>query len=228
MQITCLFLSLSLPVSQSNSSLKKHRSRSIFSLFFCCFRNYNEYHVETPPANNKTLSLPPPLEENGSPPKVKLVCFSRIIVGPIPQIAYHVTEKKTLWEWVDIYQRESSFAWRGPVTRNICLRCHRELVRVCLFLPESWGAVLPRRAPSTHFSSCFKPAEPRGCLPSTARKYGLASHLAFFDICLRTHPHAQNNTHAHSRSLSVASLTTCPWQHMSAHAHAHTHCFNPP
>ncbi|XP_056289656.1 CTD (carboxy-terminal domain, RNA polymerase II, polypeptide A) small phosphatase-like a isoform X2 [Pseudoliparis swirei] len=56
-------------VSQSNSSLKKHRSRSIFSLFFCCFRNYNEYHVETPPANNKTLSLPPPLEENGSPPK---------------------------------------------------------------------------------------------------------------------------------------------------------------
>ncbi|XP_034416098.1 CTD small phosphatase-like protein isoform X1 [Cyclopterus lumpus] len=56
-------------VSQSNSSLKKHRSRSIFSPFFCCFRNYNEYHVETPPANNKTLSLPTPPEENGSPPK---------------------------------------------------------------------------------------------------------------------------------------------------------------
>uniref|UniRef100_A0A8P4KD52 Mitochondrial import inner membrane translocase subunit TIM50 n=1 Tax=Dicentrarchus labrax TaxID=13489 RepID=A0A8P4KD52_DICLA len=55
-------------VSQSNSSLKKHRSRSIFSPFFCCFRNYNDYHVEPPPANNKTLSLPPP-EENGSPPK---------------------------------------------------------------------------------------------------------------------------------------------------------------
>uniref|UniRef100_A0A669AYK4 Mitochondrial import inner membrane translocase subunit TIM50 n=2 Tax=Oreochromis TaxID=8139 RepID=A0A669AYK4_ORENI len=56
-------------VSQSNSSLKKHRSRSIFSPFFCCFRNYNDYHVEPPPANNKTLSLPPPPEENGSPPK---------------------------------------------------------------------------------------------------------------------------------------------------------------
>uniref|UniRef100_A0A671WLP0 Mitochondrial import inner membrane translocase subunit TIM50 n=1 Tax=Sparus aurata TaxID=8175 RepID=A0A671WLP0_SPAAU len=56
-------------VSQSNSSLKKHRSRSIFSPFFCCFRNYNDYHVETPPSNNKTLSLPPPPEENGSPPK---------------------------------------------------------------------------------------------------------------------------------------------------------------
>ncbi|KAF7213831.1 CTD (carboxy-terminal domain, RNA polymerase II, polypeptide A) small phosphatase-like a [Nothobranchius furzeri] len=56
-------------VSQSNSSLKKHRSRSIFSPFFCCFCNYNNYHVEPPPANNKTLSLPTPPEENGSPPK---------------------------------------------------------------------------------------------------------------------------------------------------------------
>ncbi|KAF6727303.1 CTD small phosphatase-like protein, partial [Oryzias melastigma] len=56
-------------VSQSNSSLKKHRSRSIFSPFFCCFRNYNDYHAERPSTNNKTLSLPPPPEENGSPPK---------------------------------------------------------------------------------------------------------------------------------------------------------------
>uniref|UniRef100_A0A674N8W2 Mitochondrial import inner membrane translocase subunit TIM50 n=1 Tax=Takifugu rubripes TaxID=31033 RepID=A0A674N8W2_TAKRU len=56
-------------VSQSNSSLKKHRSRSIFSPFFCCFRNYNDYRVEPPPPNNKTLSLPPPPQENGSPPK---------------------------------------------------------------------------------------------------------------------------------------------------------------
>uniref|UniRef100_A0A8C6PL69 CTD (carboxy-terminal domain, RNA polymerase II, polypeptide A) small phosphatase-like a n=1 Tax=Nothobranchius furzeri TaxID=105023 RepID=A0A8C6PL69_NOTFU len=64
-------------VSQSNSSLKKHRSRSIFSPFFCCFCNYNNYHVEPPPANNKTLSLPTPPEENGSPPKVKLIFPSR-------------------------------------------------------------------------------------------------------------------------------------------------------
>uniref|UniRef100_A0A3Q3KP94 Mitochondrial import inner membrane translocase subunit TIM50 n=1 Tax=Mastacembelus armatus TaxID=205130 RepID=A0A3Q3KP94_9TELE len=56
-------------VSQPNSSLKKHRSRSIFSPFFCCFRNYNDYHVEPPPINNKTLSVAPPSEENGSPPK---------------------------------------------------------------------------------------------------------------------------------------------------------------
>uniref|UniRef100_A0AAY4ATP1 protein-serine/threonine phosphatase n=1 Tax=Denticeps clupeoides TaxID=299321 RepID=A0AAY4ATP1_9TELE len=53
-------------VSQTNSSLKKHRSRSIFSPFFCCFRNYN---VEPPVANNKACTLPPPAEENGNPPK---------------------------------------------------------------------------------------------------------------------------------------------------------------
>uniref|UniRef100_A0A8C6LFS0 Mitochondrial import inner membrane translocase subunit TIM50 n=1 Tax=Nothobranchius furzeri TaxID=105023 RepID=A0A8C6LFS0_NOTFU len=50
--------------SQSNNSLKKQRSRSIFSTFLCCFRNYN---VE-PPATN-TSSPPPPFVENGSPPK---------------------------------------------------------------------------------------------------------------------------------------------------------------
>lgn len=60
--------------SQSNSSLKKQRSRSIFSTFFCCFRNYN---VE-PPATNSS-SPPPPVEENGSPPKVGLKQSS---VGP--------------------------------------------------------------------------------------------------------------------------------------------------
>lgn len=54
-------------VSQSNSSLKKHRSRSIFSPFFCCFRNYN---VDPPLQNNKTCSLPPPAEENSGSPKV--------------------------------------------------------------------------------------------------------------------------------------------------------------
>uniref|UniRef100_A0A8C9YU86 Mitochondrial import inner membrane translocase subunit TIM50 n=1 Tax=Sander lucioperca TaxID=283035 RepID=A0A8C9YU86_SANLU len=52
--------------SQSNSSIKKQRSRSIFSTLFCCFRNYN---VEPPATNTNTSSLPPPVEENGSPPK---------------------------------------------------------------------------------------------------------------------------------------------------------------
>ncbi|XP_061877923.1 CTD (carboxy-terminal domain, RNA polymerase II, polypeptide A) small phosphatase-like a isoform X3 [Entelurus aequoreus] len=57
------------PDKVSNSSLKKHRSRSIFSPFFCCFRHYHDHHVEAPPANNKTHALPPPPEENGGPPK---------------------------------------------------------------------------------------------------------------------------------------------------------------
>lgn len=52
--------------SQSKSSLKKQRNRSIFSTLFCCFRNYN---VEPPAANTTTSILPPPVEENGSPPK---------------------------------------------------------------------------------------------------------------------------------------------------------------
>uniref|UniRef100_A0AAX7T0D2 Mitochondrial import inner membrane translocase subunit TIM50 n=1 Tax=Astatotilapia calliptera TaxID=8154 RepID=A0AAX7T0D2_ASTCA len=52
--------------SQSNSSLKKQRSRGIFSTFFCCFRNYN---VDSPATNTNASSPPPPVEENGSPPK---------------------------------------------------------------------------------------------------------------------------------------------------------------
>ncbi|CAL8294166.1 unnamed protein product [Lota lota] len=59
-------------VSQSNSSLKKHPNRSIFSPFFCCFRNY-DYHPESPPSppNNKPLPLPPPPEESDGPPEVR-------------------------------------------------------------------------------------------------------------------------------------------------------------
>ncbi|KAM4728632.1 CTD small phosphatase-like protein isoform 3-T4 [Anableps anableps] len=72
--------------SQSNSSLKKQRSRSIFSTFFCCFRNYN---VE-PPATNSS-SLPPPVEENGSPPKCDQV---EVIPVPSPPAKYLLPEMK--------------------------------------------------------------------------------------------------------------------------------------
>ncbi|XP_043990746.1 CTD small phosphatase-like protein isoform X1 [Gambusia affinis] len=71
--------------SQSNSSLKKQRSRSIFSTIFCCFRNYN---VE-PPATNSTL--PPPVEENGSPPKCDQV---EVIPVPSPPAKYLLPEMK--------------------------------------------------------------------------------------------------------------------------------------
>nr|XP_019583183.1 PREDICTED: villin-like protein isoform X3 [Rhinolophus sinicus] len=47
--------------SQCNVSLKKQRSRSILSSFFCCFRDYN---VEAPPASSPG-GLPPVVEENG-------------------------------------------------------------------------------------------------------------------------------------------------------------------
>ncbi|XP_074140658.1 CTD small phosphatase-like protein isoform X4 [Sminthopsis crassicaudata] len=49
------------PASQSSISLKKQRSRSIFSSLFCCFRNYN---VDTT-AIHSTNVLPPMVEENG-------------------------------------------------------------------------------------------------------------------------------------------------------------------
>nr|XP_020820035.1 CTD small phosphatase-like protein isoform X2 [Phascolarctos cinereus] len=47
--------------AQSSISLKKQRSRSIFSSLFCCFRNY---HVDTT-AIHSTSVLPPVVEENG-------------------------------------------------------------------------------------------------------------------------------------------------------------------
>ncbi|XP_036777509.1 CTD small phosphatase-like protein isoform X5 [Manis pentadactyla] len=47
--------------SQYGASLKKQRSRSILSSFFCCFRDYN---VEAPPASSPSV-LPPLVEDNG-------------------------------------------------------------------------------------------------------------------------------------------------------------------
>ncbi|XP_068073219.1 CTD (carboxy-terminal domain, RNA polymerase II, polypeptide A) small phosphatase-like a isoform X1 [Danio rerio] len=73
-------------VSQSNSSLKKHRNRSIFSPFFCCFRDYN---AEPPATNNKTCSLPPPAEDNSSSPKCDQV---QVIPIPSPPAKYILPE----------------------------------------------------------------------------------------------------------------------------------------
>lgn len=63
--------------SQSNSSLKKQRSRGIFSTFFCCFRNYN---VDSPATNTNASCPPPPVEENGSPPKVSCSTSKLLLV----------------------------------------------------------------------------------------------------------------------------------------------------
>ncbi|RXM34042.1 CTD small phosphatase-like protein [Acipenser ruthenus] len=61
---------LSIVSEESNSCLKKQRSRSIFSTLLCCFRSYN---AEPPSCNNSSSSssssLPAPAEENGTLPK---------------------------------------------------------------------------------------------------------------------------------------------------------------
>lgn len=62
-------------VSQCNISLKKQRSRSIFSTLFCCFRDYN---VE-PPSTNSTSALPPLVEENGGLQKVRLLSYLPVV-----------------------------------------------------------------------------------------------------------------------------------------------------
>ncbi|XP_051552731.1 CTD small phosphatase-like protein isoform X2 [Myxocyprinus asiaticus] len=54
-------------VSLSNCSLKKKRTCSIFSSLFCCLRSYDAEPPVIP--NNKSIPLPPPVEENGAPPK---------------------------------------------------------------------------------------------------------------------------------------------------------------
>lgn len=74
--------------SQSNSSLKKQRSRGIFRTLFCCFRNYN---VESPATNTNASSPPPPVEENGSPPKCDQV---EVIPVPSPPAKYLLPEMK--------------------------------------------------------------------------------------------------------------------------------------
>uniref|UniRef100_A0A8C6PJ02 Mitochondrial import inner membrane translocase subunit TIM50 n=1 Tax=Nothobranchius furzeri TaxID=105023 RepID=A0A8C6PJ02_NOTFU len=129
-------------VSQSNSSLKKHRSRSIFSPFFCCFCNYNNYHVEPPPANNKTLSLPTPPEENGSPPKVKLIFPSRvwlksylhIIILTFVSVQYADPVADLLDQW-GVFRarlfRESCVFHRGNYVKDLS-RLGRELRKVII------------------------------------------------------------------------------------------------
>lgn len=96
-----------------------------------------------------------------------------------------------------------------------------------VFACWGWSAVQPCWAPSTNFSSCYKPVEPRACLPSTAWKYRLTSHLAFFDICLGTQPQTQNNTETmqHAERAETTRSHTHKSYHipMTTHVGKHTH-----
>ncbi|XP_065438754.1 CTD small phosphatase-like protein isoform X7 [Chrysemys picta bellii] len=76
-------------VSQCNISLKKQRSRSIFSTLFCCFRDYN---VE-PPSTNSTSTLPPLVEENGGLQKGDQM---QVIPIPSPPAKYLLPELTVL------------------------------------------------------------------------------------------------------------------------------------
>uniref|UniRef100_A0A7N4UZ77 Mitochondrial import inner membrane translocase subunit TIM50 n=1 Tax=Sarcophilus harrisii TaxID=9305 RepID=A0A7N4UZ77_SARHA len=73
--------------SQSSISLKKQRSRSIFSSLFCCFRNYN---VDTT-AIHSTNVLPPMVEENGGLQKGDQ---RQVIPIPSPSAKYLLPELK--------------------------------------------------------------------------------------------------------------------------------------
>ncbi|KAM9093976.1 CTD small phosphatase-like protein isoform 3-T3 [Sarcophilus harrisii] len=75
------------PASQSSISLKKQRSRSIFSSLFCCFRNYN---VDTT-AIHSTNVLPPMVEENGGLQKGDQ---RQVIPIPSPSAKYLLPELK--------------------------------------------------------------------------------------------------------------------------------------
>ncbi|XP_062477345.1 CTD small phosphatase-like protein isoform X7 [Pezoporus occidentalis] len=85
-----------MPVSQCNISLKKQRSRSIFSTLFCCFRDYN---VE-PPSANSTSALPPLVEENGGLQK-----GDQMQVMPIPSGIYYFHETEAV---------QQSFHYKPP------------------------------------------------------------------------------------------------------------------
>uniref|UniRef100_A0A8C1YEE3 protein-serine/threonine phosphatase n=1 Tax=Cyprinus carpio TaxID=7962 RepID=A0A8C1YEE3_CYPCA len=74
-------------VSLSNSSLKKKRTRSIFSSLFCCLRSYDAEPPSAP--NNNSSPLPPPVEENGAPPKCDQV---EVIPIPSPPEKYLLPE----------------------------------------------------------------------------------------------------------------------------------------
>ncbi|XP_066206484.1 CTD small phosphatase-like protein isoform X2 [Saccopteryx leptura] len=80
---------LLVPTSQCHVSLKKQRSRSLLSSFFCCFR---DYHAEAPPAGGPGV-LPPLVEENGGLQKGDQ---RQIIPIPSPPAKYLLPEVTVL------------------------------------------------------------------------------------------------------------------------------------
>uniref|UniRef100_A0A671NJL2 Mitochondrial import inner membrane translocase subunit TIM50 n=1 Tax=Sinocyclocheilus anshuiensis TaxID=1608454 RepID=A0A671NJL2_9TELE len=93
-------------VSLSNSSLKKKRTRSIFSSLFCCLRSYDAEPPATP--NNNSSPLPPPVEENGAPPKPPEKYL-------LPEVNINDYGKKCVVIDLDETLVHSSFKYADPV-----------------------------------------------------------------------------------------------------------------
>nr|XP_054408303.1 CTD small phosphatase-like protein isoform X2 [Pongo abelii] len=93
--------------SQCNVSLKKQRSRSILSSFFCCFRDYN---VEAPPPSSPSVR-PPLVEENGGLQK-----GDQRQVIPIPSAHPHIPSqccriREDCFQLREMGGRKGSFFW---------------------------------------------------------------------------------------------------------------------
>uniref|UniRef100_A0A8C1RYK5 Mitochondrial import inner membrane translocase subunit TIM50 n=1 Tax=Cyprinus carpio TaxID=7962 RepID=A0A8C1RYK5_CYPCA len=93
-------------VSLSNSSLKKKRTRSIFSSLFCCLRSYDAEPPSAP--NNNSSPLPPPVEENGAPPKPPEKYL-------LPEVNINDYGKKCVVIDLDETLVHSSFKYADPV-----------------------------------------------------------------------------------------------------------------
>uniref|UniRef100_A0A8C1IF12 Mitochondrial import inner membrane translocase subunit TIM50 n=2 Tax=Cyprinus carpio TaxID=7962 RepID=A0A8C1IF12_CYPCA len=93
-------------VSLSNSSLKKKRTRSIFSSLFCCLRSYDAEPPATP--NNNSSPLPSPVEENGAPPKPPEKYL-------LPEVNINDYGKKCVVIDLDETLVHSSFKYADPV-----------------------------------------------------------------------------------------------------------------
>ncbi|XP_039699247.1 CTD small phosphatase-like protein isoform X3 [Pteropus medius] len=119
--------------SQCNVSLKKQRSRSILSSFFCCFRDYN---VEAPPTSSPSL-LPPLVEENGGlqkPPAKYL----------LPEVTVLDYGKKCVVIDLDETLVHSSFKkYLSGGTEKSVHRCPRTLASECQAVQHtgSWALV---------------------------------------------------------------------------------------
>lgn len=152
--------------------------------------------MEPPPPNNKTLSLPPPPQENGSPPKVKPPL---VTLNPSPNTASVQSEFLTLFH----SEKMIFFFLKIGAKLKLEESCQgatvvyfaaESLLRVCL-LPQAAEAEASPSSLRKIFPAASNPLNSEVVYRPPLEKHGLTSHLAFFNIGLRTQPHTLNSTH---------------------------------